>query len=333
MRLHGTRPFVLLVMASSCVGPREVPPRQGLPAWRAPTGSVTLRIVVAEGAAARKPSALAALSKKYRGRVERVSEKGVPVILNTIGIEEYIAGVLPGEVIPSIHGEALMAMAVVARTYAWHRYQTRGADAVHMYADTRDQAYCGRSCEDSRCTQAVQATAGLVLAYDGRALPSYFHACCAGHTEDVREVWGGGPVGPLAGVACRWCRSSKHYGPWKATVEGRSLVKSLGWPVESVKALQKNASGRVKDVEVRGSGERTVLSAARFRSYVGSDVLRSTRFEAAGRRGRLEITGYGWGHGVGLCQEGARSQASEGRRWREIITWYFPGAELKRLGS
>ncbi len=333
MRIATRIPLAVLLGVSGCVGPVERPPKGGLPAWRAPTGSVTLRIAVAEGREARKPAVLAALSKKYRGRIERISEKGEPVVLNTIGIEEYIMGVLPGEVMPSIPGEALMAMAVVARTYAWHRYQTRGADAIHMYADTRDQNYCGRRCEDSRCSQAVQATAGLVLAWEGRALPSYFHSCCAGHTEDVRAVWGGGAIPPLAGVACRWCRTSKHFGPWTRLLEGRKLVRALGWPVETVRAMNRNGSGRVGEVEVRGSGERTVMTAARFRTLVGADVLRSTRFDAAGRGGRLELKGYGWGHGVGLCQEGARVQAADGRRWREILNWYFPGAELKRLGS
>lgn len=323
-----------MILCASCVGPTDRAPKgAGVPAWRAPTGSVTLRIVVAEGREARKPSVLASLGRKYRGRVERVVEKGEPLIINVIGIEEYVAGVLPGEVPPSNPAESLMAMAVVARTYAWHRWQSKGADAVHLYADTRDQQYCGRSCEDARSTRAVQATAGLVLAYDGRALPAYFHSCCGGHTEDVREVWGGGPVEPLSGVPCRWCRTSKHFGPWTKTLEGRSLARALGWPAESVRSLGKNASGRVKDIELRGGGERVVMSAARFRTLVGADVVRSARFEATGRRGRLELKGFGWGHGVGLCQEGAKSQAADGRRWREITAWYFPGAELKRLGS
>jgi stage II sporulation protein D len=98
-----------------------------------------------------------------------------------------------------------------------------------------------------------------------------------------------------------------------------------------IRAEGKTGSGRVKTVAV-SVGKRVVrMSGAAFRSLVGYNDLRSARFEITERGESVEFKGTGWGHGVGICQEGAGALARQGWKFDEILRHYFPGARIVRL--
>jgi stage II sporulation protein D len=197
--------------------------------------------------------------------------------------------------------------------------------------------YRGRWGEDHRTDRAIAETAGLVLMAGDVVVPGFHHSCCGGHTADSREVYGVSSVRmPVEGVPCTWCRGSRNWGPWTLTVSWSGLNRRIGGLLDAgiVRDIETSGttdSGRVREVLVTAGGRPHRIDAARFRLAVGADRLRSTRFTLTRSRAGVTFSGTGWGHGVGLCQEGARAQATAGRSWREILATYFPGATVTRI--
>lgn len=271
---------------------------------------------------------------RYRGQNVVASQDGKRWTVNQISLEDYTRGTVPGEVPASWEPEALKAMAIVVRSYAWAHLGQKGA--FDLVPDVRDQHYCGRNCEEDSTNRAVDDTEGLVLYWDGKPLTAYNHSCCAGATEDVREIWGGPVTRPLAGVNCRWCLRSKHYGPWTFVIEKASLAKRIagaigaGRRVVEVRTEGETPSGRVRTVVVTTDLKEVLIPAGRFRLALGSAEFRSTRFTVRDDGSTVSFVGTGWGHGVGLCQEGARVMAESGRDCEYILRYYFPGADIVR---
>jgi len=166
-----------------------------------------------------------------------------------------------------------------------------------------------------------------VLFYGGAPLAAYFHSTCGGHTSSVGAVFGEKEVPPLCGVGCDWCRDSPYY-RWKVQIQRSELVRKLApWGLvylDSIRPLDVDEGGRPRVLLLNGTKQ---VKASEFRRAVGPERIRSMAFTAA-RRGRaFEFAGRGWGHGVGLCQWGARGMALAGKSWREILAHYYPGAE------
>ena len=100
--------------------------------------------------------------------------------------------------------------------------------------------------------------------------------------------------------------------------------------IKSIKILSRNSSGRVKSIRVRA--QRTInLSAKDFRSIIGSKILSSTNFTVNVKNKKAYFKGHGWGHGVGLCQWGSFAMAKKQHGYKEILKYYYPGAEIVKL--
>jgi len=325
---------IMLLILSGCSREITKPGNQvkEMPAFSIPP-DLTVGVIVAEG-----KNAKVSPSRKYRGTLETIQENGKSIVVNRVAIDDYVKGVMNGEVSPSWPEESLRAMAIVIRSYAFNRWENARASKSHMYSDVRSQEYCGQSCEDPRSNKAVDETAGLVMFHDGKVLQAFSHACCAGRTENAREVWGSDEAGDcFIEKDCQWCRSSKHFGPWMLILEKSTLSRRLsadigkGLTLKSIKVIDRNESGRVKTVEVSTIWKKVRMSGAHFRSLVGWNDVRSARFEITDRGDLIEIIGTGWGHGVGLCQEGAKKMAEEKMDYESILRYYFPGMEIWRI--
>ena len=207
------------------------------------------------------------------------------------------------------------------------------AKAYDVRNDVYSQMYGGRTTEKWATTRAVNLTKGKVLTYKGEIFPAYFHATCAGHTEDASNLWKT-DILPLKGVACGFCKGSKHY-RWVLEIPLEDLkarLKKSGYPIDdivSVSVLSKNMSGRAQDIEIKGAScAGLVIKAKEFRQMFGPDVIRSTKFDIKSADRQVIINGIGWGHGVGMCQWGAFGMACDGKKAEEILGYYYPGAEV-----
>ncbi len=277
--------------------------------------------------------------KPYRGAmILKPAEDGISVV-NELGLEEYLYGVLPLEMSRDWPLEALKAQAVIARSYAVYNLGRFGLSGFDLSSDQRSQVYDGSGAEDPRTIQAVDQTVGQVLAYHGTILNAYFHACCGGHTASAESIWGTGPdpYRPFQGVRDSYCSMSPHF-RWKVRVEGADLLRALqrggvmATHLQGIGIAQRDRSGYIRAVSVTTDRGRELVKANSLRQWLGSGHLKSTHWTRLAKiDGAYVIEGHGYGHGVGLCQWGARAQAKNGRDYKRILRFYYPGTTLRRL--
>ncbi len=200
-----------------------------------------------------------------------------------------------------------------------------------------DQNYLGMDKEDPRLVAAVDRTAGLALLHQMRLFRCYYHSTCGGHTSAVQDVFPEPPLLPLSGAPCQFCKASKYFA-WKRTLTKAEIAAALaekGYSVPRLTSLavaSQTSSGRARELSLGLSGDRRLtMLASDFRLAVGPGKLPSVWFELRDLGASLEFSGRGFGHGVGLCQWGAKGMADAGFSAAEILRHYYPGAQLQRL--
>jgi stage II sporulation protein D len=273
--------------------------------------------------------------RKYRGIVEvSPADKGM-LVVNELPLEDYLVGLINCEISSQWPIEAIKAQAVVARSYAVYQIEARKNAMYQLESTVMDQVYEGCAIEDSRAELGVKDTAGEVLTYDNKVIQAFYHSNCGGHTEASENVWGV-PLPYLKGVECVYCLMAPS-AKWEQTIPLKkieSLLKSNGYQVnglQDIKAGKKNKSGRVTDLTLLSARGSMVISAVNLRKAIGYSVIKSTNFEVSTAGEDAFFIGTGYGHGVGLCQWGAKQRAADGFDYREILSYYYPGTRLERI--
>lgn len=244
-------------------------------------------------------------------------------VVNVIPLEEYLVGVLGGEMPPSFPLEALKAQAVAARTYALSKKLEQYGQPFHLGSSVLSQVYRGLSAEEARTRQAVELTRGQVLTWMLQPIEAYFHASCGGRTESGADALGR-DLPYLRSVDCPCGQLSTSH--WSLTL-GPKELSVLGAPLGPLEVQGRTRTGRAVKVAV---GPRS-MDAVAFREKLGYAQLKSLAFEVEKRRDGWVLQGRGFGHGAGLCQWGARIYAEKGWDYRKILLHYYPGTELQVL--
>ncbi|MCS6897592.1 MAG: SpoIID/LytB domain-containing protein [Nitrospira sp.] len=269
---------------------------------------------------------------QVNGLVQVIARGNGLLIVNHIDLEEYVKGVLPGEVNSSWHREMLKAQAVAARTYALYHHMLSGSRDYDVVAGTQDQVYQGRRGIDGRVEQAVDSTKGEVVTYEGAPIYAAFSSTAAGLTEDAAVVWSK-DLPYLKGVECPFDIESPYY-QWKISFKIETLEQSLrrqGFDVGAIATLAPlsySRSGRVATLRVLHSKGVLILRGEELRKAVGYTVVPSTQFTIDSFGEEVVLSGYGAGHAVGLCQWGAKELAELGYSYASILRYYYPGTEL-----
>ncbi|MBU4457362.1 MAG: SpoIID/LytB domain-containing protein [Candidatus Omnitrophica bacterium] len=274
-------------------------------------------------------------NRQFRGIIDILKdEEGKVFVVNHIDIEEYLYGVLYHEVSHLWPIEVLKAQAIAARTYAMYQKLVTKNKFFDLTSDVYSQMYGGRTSETRSTRKAVNSTQGIVLMYDGKVFPSYYHATCGGRTSDVTTLWNIN-LPALKARRCDYCKMSPHYS-WKKEFsfdQIKDKLKASGYDMDivSIKVMERDNSGRVLDVLLEGKDSDMHLSGNKFRLAIGPNELRSTNFEVRHRDRYITFIGKGWGHGIGMCQWGAFGMAREGFKAHQILEYYYPGADLVRV--
>jgi len=256
------------------------------------------------------------------------------IIVHSVPIETYVAATVSKEMPTSWSEEALKVQAVASRTFAVYRKFAAPDRPYHMEAGVIDQVYGGAKVHP-RALAAVRATHGEVITYRRRPIKAYFHSCCAGHTESAREGWGQN-LAYLPGVKCSFDKDcpAQHF---SAKIPVSSLIKALRRArlkvsrIDSLRIVKRTSTGRVAKLVFESDRGRVDLSGEDLRRLVGYGVIKSRRFDARLESDHLVVEGGGSGHGVGLCQWGARGMASKGRSYSRILQHYYPRTRLMRM--
>lgn len=276
-------------------------------------------------------------AKRFRGEVDIVrKDKSSLLVINHIPVETYLYGVLYNEVSHRWPMEILKAQAIVARTFAYHQIEHNKKRLYDLRSDIYSQVYHGKSSEKWSTTTAVNLTRDKVLVYDGKIFPAYYHATCAGYTEDASNLWAI-DIPPLDGVKCGYCGNSPH-NSWRCDIplwELEGKLRDNGYKIGrivSFKPVSVNRSGRNEKAEIKDKdGIAIIMTAKDFRNIIGPNKVKSTKFGASIEWGHVILYGWGWGHGVGMCQWGAYQMAVDHKSTEEILRYYYPGSEIATI--
>ncbi|MGE8080399.1 stage II sporulation protein D [Peribacillus loiseleuriae] len=259
--------------------------------------------------------------------------------VQTVPIESYVVGVVASEMYADFELEALKAQSLAARTYIVNLLLAKNAVGVSKGADVTDteshQVYrnddelkkswgADYSWKMKKIKEAVNATKGQILTYDGKPITASFFSTSNGYTENSEDVWTSAyPY--LKSVASPWDKSSpKFYN--NETISVADFQKKLG--------VKLPAGNEIGTVEARTKGHRVSKAVIAGKELTGAVVrnnlgLKSTDFTWERKGENIVITTKGFGHGVGMSQYGADGMAKEGKKYDEIVKYYYQGVTIQ----
>lgn len=272
------------------------------------------------------------VSRRYAGRIVLAWEGAHLRLLNSVDVEDYLPGVVGSEA-AELPPSAQRAQAVVSRTFA---LSSRGRHGLKGY-DLCDLAHCqvyrGKADESPSTVKAVGDTQGQVLLVGGVGLkPAFFHSACGGGTSRAMDVFGEEGAGAQvkdSGKDGPTCRAAPQFS-WNLEMDRTQLAQALGTAPEgrAFEPLRRDASGRVLEVRAFGQRFKGTDFQARLGRAFGYHVFRSMKVTASEVEGVVRFEGAGLGHGVGLCQQGAKAMAEAGADASTILKRYFPDCRV-----
>lgn len=250
-------------------------------------------------------------------------------LVEILNLEKYLYGVLPYEMSPSFPLEALKAQAVAARTYTVKNMEKPLSKNYDLSAShIVSQVYKGAATVYPSVKEAVDGTKNKVLKYQGKTFLTYYHANCGGHGTDP-GVWNDNPqIKPLSGAKCSYCASSKSHS-WQYLMPQKNISVYAGGAVKSISVAEKMPHGHATYINIETNKGTKKVRCNNMRIALGPNKIKSCFFTKIEARGdNFYFEGRGFGHGMGMCQEGARGMANNGKNFKEILSNFFPGAEL-----
>ncbi len=299
----------------------------------------------------------------YRGGVLLIPQGtgGAFLVINELGIEDYLMGVLPFEIGKQNRTrlEALKAQAVAARTYTFRRLQaiadTRPFD---VFCDVTDQVYKGLSGEYLMAERAVRETWGVVALFGDSLAECYYFSTCGGKTATMAEVWPEkSNLAYLQSIDDQdslgfMCKKSKYFNwiqEWSYSQLNPIIRKYLPLldpsarscgDLKNLEITKRTRDGRVAELAVKTTTGTYIVRGDKVRWLLrrpeaGNPILYSAWFDLdlglhLGRPKKIQAKGHGWGHGVGLCQVGALEMADRGYPYENIISHYYRGIRLAK---
>ena len=287
--------------------------------------------------------------------------------IHQVFLEEYIAGVIQNEIGNGAPDEALKAQAVAARTHAISLllYNRHGGSGYDLCNDVHCQVYRGRHLLNDRVLNAVQETHGYILTFENKVIDATYHSSSGGKTDSSQNIWKGLPVPYLMGVDCdpeagefdlttetgarKWIdRKAKTTGmtgwekstlTWSQSISKSKLMSNLKLSsLRTIEIISRGKSGRI--LKMCFNGETILDGEYRIRQAFGG--LPSSFFYIHGHYSvnsqgsvvfnvseTIKLSGKGSGHGVGMCQVTALAKARNNETWQDIITFFYPGTNLK----
>ncbi len=263
----------------------------------------------------------------YNGDIEVLKGKSGMYLINELPLEEYVKNVVATEVSSSWDMEALKVQAVIARTYALYQKTMAGNSNFDLTSSVLHQAYKG-STADARIAYAVMNTEGEVLYYNGKLIEALYHSTSGGKTEEAAEVFG--KSYPYMKPVESNCEISPYW-MWERKIPVEEIEKALGLAgVTGIKITSFTVTKRVKTVDVMYSKGSMQVKATDLRRLLGWSRLPSTNFQVSRDNGNFVFEGKGYGHGVGLCQWSALQMARDGKTYKEILSFFYPGTVIKQ---
>jgi stage II sporulation protein D len=262
----------------------------------------------------------------YSGNIEVWKGSKSLYLINELPLEAYVESVVASEVGTNWDLEALKAQAVIARTYAVYQKSRDPDSRFHLTSSVLSQVYKGNNSQ-VLISFAVKETAGEILTYEGKPIEALYHSTSCGRTENPEEVFG---------ISLPYLKSVETncdmspYCDWERKIPKEEIKRDLNIDeLKDISIRSYTSTGRVKDLSVESDSGDSVVKATEFRKLLGWSRLPSTSFSMKVNGNSVTFEGKGYGHGVGLCQWSALEMAKEGKNYREILSYFYPGTGLQ----
>ncbi len=298
------------------------------------------------------------IDRAYRGGLEVIIQEGKLTLVNIVDVEDYLLGILAAEIPAHSSPEALKAQAVAARTLVFKNRGRHKKAGFDFCADVHCQVYQGMSAETPATNAAVRQTRGEIIVYNNEPVEAFYHSNCGGClcadtfgksqylTERIDAFTGQLPAAPYQeelwffehpDVFC--AHSSGTNFRWQRVYDRQDCLIAFGFEPKTLKRVAFKEKGdcfHYTQISIETASSRRLLeSGLKIRDYF--DKLRSSAFKLEIKlSGQNEpelfiFWGAGFGHGTGLCQEGAANMAEQGYSYRQILEHYYPRTTLKDL--
>jgi len=273
---------------------------------------------------------LLVLGARYSGNIEVWKGDGGLYLINELPLEDYVKEVVMAEVSSNWEIEALKVQAVLSRTYGIYQKKMNGNSLFHLTSSVLHQAYKGNG-SDARVAYAVDETAGEILTFNRSIIEPLYHSTCGGKTENAQDVFGKGfPY--LKSVESN-CESSPYW-VWERRIPLAEMGKALNISgIKKVEVKSYTATKRVRELTVVYGSGTTSIKATDLRKILGWSRIPSTNFTVKRDEDSIIFEGKGYGHGVGLCQWSALQMAREGKNYKEILSFFYPGTTIQLYES
>jgi stage II sporulation protein D len=273
-----------------------------------------------------KPVFPSAEAREYDGNVTFQPSLNFISVINTLNIEKYIEGVLEAEGGSNAHPEYYKAQAILVRTFALKNFYRHGSEGFNLCDAEHCQAYKGKSLMNKEIMTAVSATRGQVLVNQhGNLVVTPFHSNCGGMTSDAYYAWQ--QMSPnLQPIKDPFCMNSRNAN-WEVSLTRRQwtdYLLSKGFDMQLLQ--QTDFRYHAKEREKYYVAGKIMLPMTDIRKDL---KLKSAWFSVAVIGDSVILRGRGYGHGVGLCQEGAMSMAKKGYVYIDILHFYFSGVQIR----
>ena len=292
--------------------------------------------------------------KRYRGELVISATDSGLLVVNRLPMDDYLRGVVPLEIGNRTAAEfaAVQAQAVAARTYAYkHLNNVRAFD---MYSTVQDQVYGGVDAEKPQADSAIMTTRDIVVLYAGQPISTPYHSTCGGTTAAVTEVWYNQPDEPylrpvsdkIPGSDRFYCDPSPRF-RWTPSFDGPALRAVMekylanytnpeaGWRITNHRGrrhLRRLAALTIATVQRQLQAARNDIRFVSGPKWGSEQHLFDSR-GCGGEVSRLNISGRGYGHGIGMCQWGAIGRARAGQNYRTILETYYTGTTIGRIAG
>jgi stage II sporulation protein D len=267
------------------------------------------------------------IRQNYSGDLKCLPDLETVILINICDFEKYIAGVVKAEGGSGKNIEYFKSQAVIARTYMYKYFDKHISDKYNLCDNTHCQAFNGMSADTILNRAALDTRGVVILDKDSMLIISAFHSNCGGETSSSEDVWlTSQPY--LKKVVDPYCLSSRN-AEWErrlSVVDWFSYLKESGYTgtSDNPAVFSFLQSSRIVDYRI---GSFTV-PLRKIRTDLN---LRSTFFSVYAKGDSVILKGKGYGHGVGLCQEGAMVMASKGFTYSQIIDFYYSGVLISDI--
>ncbi len=268
----------------------------------------------------------------YYGSLDVGVEFGRLRMINRVDEHNYLAGVVEAEAGNGWSPVFYKVQAIISRTYLYANINRHSDEGFHLCDDVHCQVYKGRLTGNEAIYEAVSLTAGKVIVTgDNTLITAAYHSNCGGQTVNSEDAWlVHRPY--LRSVSDPFCLHGRN-AAWQTGIdagEWSEYLAGMGFVPDQVRPdMQKFAFRQDKRRAFYTVGNVTIP----LRTLRSDWGLRSAWFDiqVENPSGRLLITGRGYGHGVGLCQEGAMQMAASGYNFIDILQFYYTGVKIKRI--